>query len=611
MGLKKGALHLPAVAASAVMVAGAFAGNKAAALENLRFEIPAIDGDLRDALVDASLIAAAKEEGRTDPQDIIAAANAEYGNLLGVLYKFGYYSGVINISIDGREAGSLSPFAQPEGVNNVVVQVLPDFIFGFSKAEVTPLAPGTELPEEFAVGEPARAPLVGAAADAGIEGWRDLGYAKADIAGEDIVADHRTNKLSAQVTLRPGPVVTFGNLVQTTESDVRPERIQQIAGLPTGERFSPEELDKSAKRLRRTGAFKSVAFTESETLRQGNVMDIEANVADEKPRRFGAGIELSSNEGVTLSSFWLHRNFLGGAERLRFDLEVGGLGSQTGGFKPGDEGIDYEVATRFERPATFGADTTLFVIGRIAREDEPNYLADTAELGFGFSRIVNDELTVEAGLGLRYSDETDVNGNQEFFHLLVPVKATYDTRDDPLDPSGGFYAQAEIMPFVALDDKDSGGRIHLDGRAYRQLGEDGIVTLATRLQFGSILGASLSDTPQEFLFYSGGSDTVRGHPYQSLGVPQAAGLTGGRSFVGASAEARFDIGGNFDPVAFFDVGYIGSESIYDDSGRWHSGAGIGIRYATGIGPIRFDIAAPVSGDTGDGVQIYIGIGQAF
>jgi translocation and assembly module TamA len=45
--------------------------------------------------------------------------------------------------------------------------------------------------------------------------------------------------------------------------------------------------------------------------------------------------------------------------------------------------------------------------------------------------------------------------------------------------------------------------------------------------------------------------------------------------------------------------------------EWHSGAGIGLRYDTAIGPIRLDVAVPVSGRTGDGVQLYVGIGQAF
>jgi translocation and assembly module TamA len=38
---------------------------------------------------------------------------------------------------------------------------------------------------------------------------------------------------------------------------------------------------------------------------------------------------------------------------------------------------------------------------------------------------------------------------------------------------------------------------------------------------------------------------------------------------------------------------------------------LGLRYATPVGPLRLDVAMPVAGDTGEGVQFYIGLGQAF
>jgi translocation and assembly module TamA len=47
-------------------------------------------------------------------------------------------------------------------------------------------------------------------------------------------------------------------------------------------------------------------------------------------------------------------------------------------------------------------------------------------------------------------------------------------------------------------------------------------------------------------------------------------------------------------------------------GDWHAGAGIGVRYQTGLGPLRLDVATPVTGaGAGQSVNIYIGIGQAF
>ncbi len=112
------------------------------------------------------------------------------------------------------------------------------------------------------------------------------------------------------------------------------------------------------------------------------------------------------------------------------------------------------------------------------------------------------------------------------------------------------------------------------------------------------------------LFYSGGNNTVRGQPYQSLNVQRGSVETGGLSYLGLSVEARVDMTSKFGLVAFTDYGFVGSTSNPGGNGDWQSGAGLGVRYNTGFGPIRFDIAVPTSGKK-TGMQFYVGIGQAF
>ena len=105
---------------------------------------------------------------------------------------------------------------------------------------------------------------------------------------------------------------------------------------------------------------------------------------------------------------------------------------------------------------------------------------------------------------------------------------------------------------------------------------------------------------------------MRGQPYQSLSVDLGGDVNvGGRNFVGLSGEARIKVFDKASVVLFADAGFIGAGSMPGKDGDWHSGAGLGLRYNTGVGPIRLDIAAPTSGDTGDGIQVYVGIGQAF
>ncbi|MEN8831980.1 BamA/TamA family outer membrane protein, partial [Pacificibacter sp.] len=127
-----------------------------------------------------------------------------------------------------------------------------------------------------------------------------------------------------------------------------------------------------------------------------------------------------------------------------------------------------------------------------------------------------------------------------------------------------------------------------------------------------ILASAIDETPADLLFYSGGGGTVRGQPYQSLNVDLGGGVrAGGTSFLGFSTELRARVSKKIMAVGFADIGAVGENELPDNTMAWHSGAGLGLRYETGFGPIRLDVATPTSGTTGDGVQIYVGIGQAF
>ncbi len=80
----------------------------------------------------------------------------------------------------------------------------------------------------------------------------------------------------------------------------------------------------------------------------------------------------------------------------------------------------------------------------------------------------------------------------------------------------------------------------------------------------------------------------------------------------ASAEIRGKVTEKISLVGFFDIAAVDAGSFINDVSSYHSGAGLGIRYDLGgFGPLRFDLAYPVSGTTGDGLQFYLGIGQAF
>ncbi|RXV66567.1 hypothetical protein C6W92_03625 [Roseovarius sp. A46] len=541
-------------------------------------------------------------------QDLLAAAQADYARLLSVLYAEGYYGGIISIRVDGQEAADIPPLSAPDEIGRVAIEVVRGAGFRFGVAEVTPLAPGTGLPGKFLSGELAKAGLIAEATQTGIEGWRSAGHAKARVDAKDIVANHPRARLDARIALDPGPRLRFGAL-RITEGDrpsrVRAARIREIAGLPTGRQFSPGEVEDATNRLRRSGAFRSVRLVEAETHNADGTLDIAAQVTDAKRRRVGVGAELSSLEGVTLSGFWLHRNLFGGAERLRIDALVGGIGGDSGG-------EDFRLGARLDRPATFTPDTGAFLLADVEERNEPDYRERKAEIGGGLTHVFSDELSAEAGVTFRFSEITDDLGKREVQHLLFPASATWDRRDDPLNPTEGLYLELGITPFAGLDQGGGGARFYADLRDYLTLGDAGRFTLAGRAQLGSVAGAGIVDVPADMLFYSGGAGTVRGQGYQSLGVDLAPNITvGGRAFVGISGELRAMVNDRVQAVAFADAGFVGEDALGTGTGEWRGGAGLGARYFTTVGPIRLDIATPVDDDAFQAFEIYVGIGQAF
>lgn len=567
----------------------------------------ALSDDLRSDLEGGSLLIEQElSEAEVSPQEIVSIAQADYKRLLAVLYDYGHYGAVIRITLDGREASMIKSVAPPRSVSRAEIEIAPGKVFRFGTAEIGPLAPDTTLPDGFRSGETARLSLLRDAAGAATDGWRDEGFAKAELESQRVTARHNEGTLNATLRIDPGPRLRFGPLSVQGNQTVRTERIVEIAGLPVGTTYSPQELQQAAARLRRTGTFSSVAMIEAQEPGPGDTLAITARVAEEKPRRFGFGGEISTVEGLSVSTFWMHRNLFGGAERLRLDAEIEGIGGDTGG-------TDFLARALYQRPATFNEDTGLYILGEIEQQDEINFFSRQGTIGAGIERIASDQRSYRFGLAVRRATTRDAFGENDYTLLLAPTGATFDYRDRTLDARRGYFLDAEVTPFVAASGADNGLLTKLDLRGYRTFGDQRPTTIALRGQLGSLIGPALSVAPADFLFYSGGSDTVRGHEYQSLGVDLGGGQTvGGRSFLGLSAEIRMRTSGNLGYVGFLDAGYIGEEVFPDGSGEWHSGAGVGLRYATPIGPIRLDLAVPTSGDDdGSSFQVYIGIGQAF
>jgi translocation and assembly module TamA len=155
------------------------------------------------------------------------------------------------------------------------------------------------------------------------------------------------------------------------------------------------------------------------------------------------------------------------------------------------------------------------------------------------------------------------------------------------------------------------GRIN--GSYYQRLGDSDRYVVAVLGALGATVGVGLDELPKDKRFYAGGGGSVRGYGFQRAGpIDTNDTPIGGLSSAEASLEFRYKLTETIGIVPFVDAGNVYDTSFPDLSKRVFIGAGIGARYYTGLGPLRFDIAAPLHRRSGDRpFQIYVSLGQAF
>ncbi|MFO1106365.1 MAG: autotransporter assembly complex family protein [Amaricoccus sp.] len=586
------------------------------------FEVSGQNDALKGILTNASALWTNRDEPASGKAGLISRAKGDYRRLLAALYDAGYYGGQISITLAGAEAADLTLAVDFPKTVPVAIQVIPGPIFTFGALREDNPPAASDLGRQrgptfesigYSTGQTAKAGAIGKASALSITQWRNQGHAKAKEAGRDVVADHTNDRLDVTLSFDPGRLAHYGPLTVKGNSRTRADFIAFMTDLPEGQRFDAEQVKRSETRLGRLGIFRSLRIEEAPEIRPDGSLPMTVAVEDRRPRTLGFGGTYSTIDGLGVEAYWLHRNLLGAGERLRFDASIAGLGVAV---TPDD--LDYKLGVSFTKPGVYTPDTSLVAAAQASQLDYDNYREKSVSATLGASHQFNDFLVGDLAGGIQRARFDDIFGIRTFQPVGLIGNLTYDTRNDPLDASRGYFLQAMVNPFYEMLYKHSAIRGTIEGRAYRSLiGLDKLV-LAGRVKVGSYYGPGASESPPDLLFFAGGGGSVRGYAYRSIGVPYTnpetgeSGTVGGRGLFEGSAEARYRINDSFGAAAFLDSGFVSANPRFAGENELRFGTGFGVRYYTGLGPLRFDVATPLERRSGDPyVALYIGIGQAF
>jgi translocation and assembly module TamA len=104
-------------------------------------------------------------------------------------------------------------------------------------------------------------------------------------------------------------------------------------------------------------------------------------------------------------------------------------------------------------------------------------------------------------------------------------------------------------------------------------------------------------------FFAGGDNSVRGYKFESLGPEDETGkVIGGSGLLTASFEYEHPLINRWSIAVFVDSGNAFTGSRFEPK----TGAGVGARWQSPLGPVRIDLAFPLDDD--EDARLHVSLG---
>lgn len=574
--------------------------------------VPTGNETLDVALRDSATLISLREAAPVGPFALVQRARQDLARFQAVLWGAGHYQARITITIDGMiltdpDLITRLDSVPAETVLPVAVTVTPGPMFRLGRVVVDgPVPPEVRDSVRLSAGADAVAADIRAEQTRLLTGLRDAGYPLATVTLPPATLHPDAHRLDVTFLADPGPRAPLGAIRINGLERMSAAFVRQRLTLRSGQSYSPAAIEAARTDLLGLGVFSSVRVAPDSTLAEDGSLPVLVDVTERKRHAIDLGASYSTDLGIGMSAAWQHRNLFGSAEQLSF----------SGAYRFGGSAATrpaYEATARFLKPDFLARDQSLELTTTAVQQSLKAY-DQTALIGRAtLSRKLTPHWTVGLGV-LGVVQQITQEGMRDSYRLLgSPLTARYDSTNSLFDPTRGIRASVSVMPMLSLGSK--GGTFVVSqaaGSTYFDLLGDGRSVLAMRGLIGQAAGAGVFGLPPDQRFYAGGSATVRGFRFQSVGPTFPSGRpTGGTAVAAGSLELRQRVYGDFAAVMFVDAGQVNTNGA-PFSGGWSVGAGLGVRYHTPIGPIRLDVGVPLNRRAGDDrFGVYIGIGQAF
>jgi len=531
---------------------------------------------------------ASREDVTDDQFDFLVTATPQQVRDLAA--TDGYFSPVVRTDVRTGDKGK----------KDVTVHVEPGPRTAVSSVQLTfhgPVldeAPARERATRFAFslhpGDPFTESGWTDAKDAALKALQAHRYLGAKIAQSQARIDPRAREAALSVAFDSGPTFTLGPL---DVSGVRryPGRIvTNVNPLAVGEVYDADRIAELQRQLQNTPYYASVAIDVDSDVTKPNETPIHVKVSEYPYHNVRGGVGYATDTGAHVQGSYTYLNTFGAAWPFsvqgRLD-QIQQYGQIQLAMPPGPRGWTNAALASYTNTQVSGT--------RI-------YSARAGVQRTRTAQFIDYAYSIQY-----YADRLDQNvGSPTTSHALVPQWSwTRRNVDDPLFPRKGNLLHVEAgFAVKGFATDQTFGRGYARAAQYVPLFKRDLFLV--RAELGGVLtSGSSSGIPASLLFRAGGSNSVRGYGFQSIGNTVDGSVLPTKYLVTATAEYQHWFTHDWGAAVFYDIG-----AATDTWGEriFYPGVGVGARWRSPVGPINVDVAYGLRNRS---VRPYLTLGIAF
>ncbi|MEQ9544860.1 MAG: autotransporter assembly complex family protein [Marinobacter sp.] len=547
-----------------------------------------VEGDY-SALEDNAAIFIGDVEGRSadNLRRYVSTAKEQVQEALRAL---GYYSPVIEWEVAEREG--------EDGLAQLTLTVIPGEPVRIASREVVIEGPAAE-DDGFQAAIPS-SPSKGDVLNHGeyttlrqsIQNRaRVLGYFDGEFVSRTLKVDPDKRTAAISIRFRSGERYRLGDVDFPEGHGFETSLLDKFVTFEPGQPYHADEIARLSQDLSNSGYFSGVDIDASPGSARDRVIPVTVNLTTRPPRSVAGGVGFSTDVGPRLRGNWREHWINPMGHRRGVETEL--------------SGPRQNLSTWYELPLDPPMTDSIRLGAGYQREDIEDVESERLTLGQQWQHQLDSGWMQVASLrweGERFRIGDDERGKSSL--LLPGVSYSKLNANSPLDPSRGYRVQFDVKGAhrEVLSDADI---LHVNFLVR------GLYTLAdnhrflARFQAGGVATNRFEDVPPSLRFFAGGDQSVRGYGYETLSPKNEEGVAvGGRFLMVGSVEYQYEFIQNWRVAAFLDEG----NAIDDVFDPLATGAGVGIRWVSPVGPLRLDIAKGLDDEFGGEWRVHFSMG---